>query len=78
MSDTVGQQHGGPPASDIAVVDRTTEEGGLDPWRQGEPQSGGQHWRRRVQRWFGQGLQEGGGTYIKQDNVESAEDFWHK
>ena len=56
LSDTAGQQHGGPPASDIAMVGGTREEGGLAPWRRREPQSGGQHRRRRWQRLRGQGL----------------------
>ena len=59
--DTAGKHHGGPPASDVDVVGGTREEGELAPWRRGEPQSGGQHRRRRRKRWSGQILQGGGG-----------------
>ena len=27
----MGQQHGGPPASDVKMTDGTREEGGMDP-----------------------------------------------
>ena len=60
LSDTAGQHHGGPPASDVDVVSGTREEGGLAPWRRGEPQSGDQHSRRRRKRCHGQGLRGGG------------------
>ena len=75
LSDTAGKQNNGPPAYGIAMVDGTREEGGLDPWREGEPQSGGQHRRRRRQMWHRKGLCGGVGNYIKQDYVDASEDF---
>ena len=75
MSDTAGQQHGRPPASNVSVLGGTMEEWGLAPWRQGEPHSGGQHQRRRRQRWSGQGLR---GEGRELHYVDAAEDFWQR